>query len=218
MFLFLLILIFLIGLVPKIRGISGSSPNVVRTLMCTTVDHYASTYGDKGWGCGYRYAFSKHILSSSLIRGLLFCMLIDTNVWKKSSKKSCFRKVCVYFLWVTYPLKMKIVPYKSYLENLGSLRDLSFLICFYKRYMTLIFNTLDQTFSFPTLYEKGFFTRCLERNNLKQRKQFIASCFSFFTRITLGPFINLHDYFISLAYSVSSKIRKDDIVVWKGMW
>jgi len=63
LFLFL-ILIFLTGLVPKIRGISGNSPNVVRTLMCTTVDHYASTYGDKGWGCGYRYAFSKHILSN----------------------------------------------------------------------------------------------------------------------------------------------------------
>jgi hypothetical protein len=50
--------IVVIGLVPKIRGISGSSPNVVRTLMCTTVDHYASTYGDKGWGCGYRYTFN----------------------------------------------------------------------------------------------------------------------------------------------------------------
>ncbi|XP_071439130.1 zinc finger-containing ubiquitin peptidase 1-like [Hetaerina americana] len=42
------------GLVPKIRGISASSNNVARTYMCTTVDHYASTYGDKGWGCGYR--------------------------------------------------------------------------------------------------------------------------------------------------------------------
>lgn len=43
------------SLVPKIRGISGNALNVVRTLMCTTVDHYGSTYGDKGWGCGYRY-------------------------------------------------------------------------------------------------------------------------------------------------------------------
>ncbi|KAG8234327.1 hypothetical protein J437_LFUL013067 [Ladona fulva] len=43
-----------ICLVPKIRGISASSNNVARTFMCTTVDHYASTYGDKGWGCGYR--------------------------------------------------------------------------------------------------------------------------------------------------------------------
>lgn len=206
MFLFL-VLIFLTGLVPKIRGISGSSPNVVRTLMCTTVDHYASTYGDKGWGCGYRYAFSTHILNSSLIRGLLFCMLIRINLWKKSSKKSCFRKVYAYFLWVTCPLKIKIVPYKSYLESVGSLRDLSFLICICKKSITLMYVSLDQTFSFPTSYERGFCTPCLKRNNLKQRKQYIASCLSFCTRITLGPFINLHDYFISLAYSVSSKIH-----------
>ncbi|XP_069700101.1 zinc finger-containing ubiquitin peptidase 1-like isoform X1 [Periplaneta americana] len=52
------------GLVPKIRGISGSAPNVVRTLMCTTVDHYASTYGDKGWGCGYR---NMQMMLSSLL-------------------------------------------------------------------------------------------------------------------------------------------------------
>jgi len=183
--------------------------------MCTTVDHYASTYGDKGWGCGYRYAFSKHILSSSLIRGLLFCMLIRTNVQEKSSKKLCFIIVYVYFLCVPYPLKTKIVPYEIYLENLGSLRDLSFLICIYKKFITLIFIILDQTFSFLTSFEKWSCAHCLERNNLKQRKQYIASCLSFFTRITLGPFINMRDYFISLAYSVSSKIHKDDIVDWK---
>jgi Peptidase family C78 len=32
--------------------------------MCTTVDHYASTYGDKGWGCGYR---NMQMLISSLL-------------------------------------------------------------------------------------------------------------------------------------------------------
>lgn len=42
------------GLIPKIRAISSNSGNVLRTSTCTTVDHYASTYGDKGWGCGYR--------------------------------------------------------------------------------------------------------------------------------------------------------------------
>ncbi|XP_066994665.2 zinc finger-containing ubiquitin peptidase 1 [Anabrus simplex] len=52
------------GLVSKIRAISSSSANVVRTLMCTTVDHYASTYGDKGWGCGYR---NMQMMLSSLL-------------------------------------------------------------------------------------------------------------------------------------------------------
>lgn len=32
--------------------------------MCTCVDHYASSYGDKGWGCGYRNA---QMLVSSLL-------------------------------------------------------------------------------------------------------------------------------------------------------
>jgi hypothetical protein len=128
-----------------------------------------------------------------------------------------FQKSLYVFSVTNISLKNKDCSLQRYLRNLGSLRDLSFLICIYKKSMTLIFITLDQTFSFPTSYEKGFCTHRLERNNLKQRKQYIASCLSFFTRITLGPFINLHDYFISLTYSVSSKIHKDDIVDRKGM-
>jgi len=81
-------------------------------------------------------------------------MLIRTNVQEKSSKKLCFIIVYVYFLCVPYPLKTKIVPYEIYLENLGSLRDLSFLICIYKKFITLIFIILDQTFSFLTSFEK----------------------------------------------------------------
>ncbi|GAB6032478.1 hypothetical protein CHUAL_011109 [Chamberlinius hualienensis] len=42
------------GLIPKIRTYSVNSNNVSNVWLCTTVDHYASTYGDKGWGCGYR--------------------------------------------------------------------------------------------------------------------------------------------------------------------
>lgn len=41
-------------MVPKVKTVSQSSSNVMNTWMCSTVDHYASTYGDKGWGCGYR--------------------------------------------------------------------------------------------------------------------------------------------------------------------
>lgn len=51
-------------IVPLIVTASSSSANVARTLMCTTVDHYASTYGDKGWGCGYR---NMQMMISSLL-------------------------------------------------------------------------------------------------------------------------------------------------------
>ncbi|KAK9743656.1 Peptidase family C78 [Popillia japonica] len=52
------------GLVPRIRALSTNSQNVTRTLLCTCVDHYASSYGDRGWGCGYRNA---QMLISSLL-------------------------------------------------------------------------------------------------------------------------------------------------------
>lgn len=58
-------LIFFAGLVPKVRAISQACSNVVNTWMCSTVDHYASTYGDKGWGCGYR---NMQMLISSLLQ------------------------------------------------------------------------------------------------------------------------------------------------------
>lgn len=39
---------------PRVLSLSASSPGVIRSLVCSSVDHYASSYGDKGWGCGYR--------------------------------------------------------------------------------------------------------------------------------------------------------------------
>nr|XP_008196849.1 PREDICTED: zinc finger with UFM1-specific peptidase domain protein isoform X1 [Tribolium castaneum]XP_975082.2 PREDICTED: zinc finger with UFM1-specific peptidase domain protein isoform X1 [Tribolium castaneum] len=52
------------SIVPRVRAISTTAPNVVRTLLCTCVDHYASSYGDRGWGCGYR---NMQMLISSLL-------------------------------------------------------------------------------------------------------------------------------------------------------
>ncbi|XP_017884749.1 zinc finger-containing ubiquitin peptidase 1-like isoform X2 [Ceratina calcarata] len=53
------------GLLPKIRAVSQACSNVLSTWMCSTVDHYATTYGDKGWGCGYR---NLQMLISSLLQ------------------------------------------------------------------------------------------------------------------------------------------------------
>ncbi|XP_063903815.1 zinc finger-containing ubiquitin peptidase 1-like [Zophobas morio] len=52
------------SIVPRVRAMSSNAPNVVRTLLCTCVDHYASSYGDRGWGCGYR---NTQMLISSLL-------------------------------------------------------------------------------------------------------------------------------------------------------
>lgn len=52
------------SIIPRVLSLSASSPGVVRTYLCSSVDHYASSYGDKGWGCGYRNL--QMILSSLL--------------------------------------------------------------------------------------------------------------------------------------------------------
>ncbi|CAG9865121.1 unnamed protein product [Phyllotreta striolata] len=51
------------SMVPRLKALSGNS-NQTKTLLCTCVDHYASSYGDRGWGCGYRNA---QMLISSLL-------------------------------------------------------------------------------------------------------------------------------------------------------
>lgn len=50
---------------PRVASLSATSPNVMRSLVCSAVDHYASSYGDKGWGCGYR---NLQMLLSSLLQ------------------------------------------------------------------------------------------------------------------------------------------------------
>nr|XP_023015569.1 zinc finger with UFM1-specific peptidase domain protein-like [Leptinotarsa decemlineata]XP_023015570.1 zinc finger with UFM1-specific peptidase domain protein-like [Leptinotarsa decemlineata] len=52
------------SIVPRVRAMSNNATNVVRTLLCTCVDHYASSYGDRGWGCGYK---NTQMLISSLL-------------------------------------------------------------------------------------------------------------------------------------------------------
>lgn len=53
---------------PRVLSLSLSSPNVIRSFVCSGVDHYASSYGDKGWGCGYR---NLQMMLSSLLQVIL---------------------------------------------------------------------------------------------------------------------------------------------------
>lgn len=54
---------------PRVLSLSASSPGVIRSLVCSAVDHYASSYGDKGWGCGYR---NLQMLLSSLLQNTTY--------------------------------------------------------------------------------------------------------------------------------------------------
>ncbi|XP_058449709.1 zinc finger-containing ubiquitin peptidase 1-like isoform X2 [Malaya genurostris] len=54
---------------PRVLALSSSSPNVLKTFVCSSVDHYASSYGDKGWGCGYR---NLQMMLSSLLQNTAY--------------------------------------------------------------------------------------------------------------------------------------------------
>lgn len=53
----------------RVLALSSSSPGVIRSFVSSAVDHYASSYGDKGWGCGYR---NLQMLLSSLLQVSFF--------------------------------------------------------------------------------------------------------------------------------------------------
>lgn len=38
----------------RVSNLSASSAGVTKSFVTSSIDHYASSYGDKGWGCGYR--------------------------------------------------------------------------------------------------------------------------------------------------------------------
>lgn len=58
---------------PKItlilRGLSHSSHGVAETLLASRTDHYSSTFGDKGWGCGFR---NLQMILSALLHSTLY--------------------------------------------------------------------------------------------------------------------------------------------------
>lgn len=56
------------NVIPRVASLSASSPGVMQTLLCSNIDHYASSYGDKGWGCGYR---NLQMMLSSLLQVML---------------------------------------------------------------------------------------------------------------------------------------------------
>uniref|UniRef100_A0A336LS84 Zinc finger-containing ubiquitin peptidase 1 n=1 Tax=Culicoides sonorensis TaxID=179676 RepID=A0A336LS84_CULSO len=53
----------------RVLSLSNAAVGVTKTYVCSGVDHYASSYGDKGWGCGYR---NLQMLLSSLLQNTLY--------------------------------------------------------------------------------------------------------------------------------------------------
>ena len=56
-------------LMPKLKILCQNAQGVSQTFLSSVVDHHSSSYGDKGWGCGYR---NLQMLISSLAHHSIF--------------------------------------------------------------------------------------------------------------------------------------------------
>lgn len=71
-FLELFTLVFL-DILERIRKYEDQLSNVSNCWLCTDIVHYAASYGDKGWGCGYR---NFQMLLSSLATNPTYCKIL----------------------------------------------------------------------------------------------------------------------------------------------
>ncbi|GBP80456.1 Zinc finger with UFM1-specific peptidase domain protein [Eumeta japonica] len=72
------------GLLEKIAQLNTQNSSIIKTYLCSGVDHYASTYGDRGWGCGYR---NMQMVLSSLVRNEKYAALLRA-AWEGDDPRS----------------------------------------------------------------------------------------------------------------------------------
>lgn len=66
---------------PRVASLSSASPGVTKSHVCSGIDHYASSYGDKGWGCGYR---NIQMLLSSLFQNPNYSEMLRAAIGSNS--------------------------------------------------------------------------------------------------------------------------------------
>lgn len=74
----------------RILSLSASSPGVIKSLICSAVDHYASSYGDKGWGCGYR---NLQMLFSSLLQNTSYNEVLYSAWGKRNPSRTAIPSI-----------------------------------------------------------------------------------------------------------------------------
>jgi zinc finger-containing ubiquitin peptidase 1 len=66
---------------PRVASLSAASAGVTKSFVCSGIDHYASSYGDKGWGCGYR---NIQMLLSSLFQNPNYSEMLRAAIGSNS--------------------------------------------------------------------------------------------------------------------------------------
>ncbi|XP_053611212.1 zinc finger-containing ubiquitin peptidase 1-like [Plodia interpunctella] len=64
------------GILERIAQLNSQSPSIVKSYLCSAVDHFASCYGDRGWGCGYR---NMQMVLSSLLCNSRYAALLSVT-------------------------------------------------------------------------------------------------------------------------------------------
>lgn len=65
----------------RVASLSSASAGVTKSYVCSGIDHYASSYGDKGWGCGFR---NIQMLLSSLFQNPSYSEMLRAAIGSNS--------------------------------------------------------------------------------------------------------------------------------------
>lgn len=105
------------NVIPRVASLSASSPGVMQTLLCSNIDHYASSYGDKGWGCGYR---NLQMMLSSLLQVCRFQMAKQIWILKRFlisfQNTTYYGTICA--VWNSHTPSRSAMPSISKLQKL----------------------------------------------------------------------------------------------------
>ena len=91
-------------LMPRLKAICQTAAHgVAQTYLCSVVDHHSSSFGDKGWGCGYR---NLQMLLSSLTHHTPYSERLGMTSGKGSGGVASISRLQVSFTY-TYVHTMK---------------------------------------------------------------------------------------------------------------
>lgn len=52
--------------ISRLKTLCIATQRVQRVHLCSSMDHYASSLGDSGWGCGYRYVHVGYFIKAQV--------------------------------------------------------------------------------------------------------------------------------------------------------
>ena len=92
-------------LMPRLKAIcQTAAQGVAQTYLCSVVDHHSSSFGDKGWGCGYR---NLQMLLSSLTHHTPYSERLGMTSGKGSGGVASISRLqvsTVCFLWCLWKI------------------------------------------------------------------------------------------------------------------